>query len=661
MFASTRLNRLYNLLRPPRTSTHANALDSLSMEHTPAPFSPPNARWVRRLRLATDFFGLLVAVVGAGHLIAWTTGYMAERALSAITMKTNTACGLMAAGLALVLAARVNTGAARLRVARCLALLTLLIGSATVFENLTGWDLHVDQLLASEPHGALATSSANRMGFPASTSLLVAGIALLSLCRCKPGSSRTAQRLALVICLIALLSSLAYLYGAHTFYAIARFTGIAWPTAATLLALSLGILFSRPTEGFVAQLTVDDPGGVALRRWPPVLLLPVALGWLRLAAERDELLDAATGTALTMLFVIVALAFVAFQSAVAVSRSSAVIVDREERLRLSQEAAGMGVLDWDVQRNANHWTPQMTAIHGLPPGSFPQTREEWVALVHPEDRTAMAENIDKSLLTGQSVEGEWRVVWPDGSLHWISCRWRVLDYGTGRPARMVGVSIDITDRKLMQETLQGTIQKLEESNRELEQFAYVCAHDLQEPMRQIQLFVPLLKRHFAGSLNQSAAECLEYVYSAAKRMSDLIAAILEYSRVGTADQPGELLDCEEILAAALVNLGAVIEASAARITHDKLPTLFGHRTQLIQLFQNLIGNATKFRRAGTAPHVHVACHPTQHAWLFSVKDNGIGIENQYREKVFRKNLPSRVFAVRLPMIELSGRRHHPSS
>jgi len=620
----------------PPSSTGATAWSaSHIIEDSAIPFSPPNALWVRRLRSFTIISAAFVATVGAGHLLAWASGYMAERAFSAITMKTNAALALLAAGLALLLAAPVETGAVRLRVARSLAFLTFLIGAATVFENLTGWNLHIDELLATEPRGALATSSANRMGFPGSTSLLLAGMALLFLFHGKAGTTRVAQRLALFVCLIATFSSISYLYGAQSFYAIARFTGIAWPTAATLLALGLAILFARPTEGFVAQLTVDDPGGVALRRWPPVLLIPVALGWLRLAAERNEFVDAATGTALTMLFVIVALFFVAYRSAVAVSRSSTVIVDREERLRLSQEAAGIGVLDWDVQRDINRWTPQMAAIHGLPPASFPQTRDEWLALVHPADRTAMAESIDKSLLTGKSVESEWRVIWPDGSIHWISCRWRAFDDRAGRPVRMLGVSIDVTGRKLMQETLEGTIQKLEDSNRELEQFAYICAHDLQEPMRQIQLFVQLLQRHFDGSANQTALDYLEHVYSAARRMSDLIAAILEYSRASTADKPGELLDSEEILDAALANLAAVIEDSGARVTHGKLPKVFGHRTQLMQLFQNLIGNAIKFRRQGISPRVHVDCRPASHAWLFSVRDNGIGIEDRYREKLFR--------------------------
>lgn len=605
------------------------------MEHTAAPFSPPNAKWVLRLRSATDIFGLLVAAVGAGHLAAWGSGYMAEQALNAITMKTNTALALVTSGVSLILAAPLKSSLARVQAARVLAILTLLIGAFTVFENVTGLDLKVDQLLSTEPHGALATSSANRMGFPASTSFVLAGLALLFLCRRQPASTNAAQRLALIICLIALLASIGYLYGAQTLYAVARFTGIAWPTAITLMALGLGILFARPSEGPIAQLTADDPGGVALRRWPPVLLLPVALGLLRLAAERDGLLDAANATALTMLIVIIALSAVGYRSAVAVSRSSAAIVDKEERLRLSQEAAGIGVLDWDIQRNTNRWTPQLEAIYGLPPGGLPKTREEWETLVHPEDRAAMTDQIEKALRTGQSIEGEWRVVWPDGSVRWLSCRWRVFDYGPGSPARMIGVTIDITDRRAMQQALEATVEKLEKSNKELEQFAFICAHDLQEPMRQIALFVPLLKRHFGDTLDPTAAEYLGYVYSGAERMNDLITAILEYSRVETAGQSGEVLDCEEILQAALTNLAAVIQASDARITHGALPPVFGHRTQLTQLFQNLIGNGIKFRRMGIAPQVHVDCRSTPHSWQFSVKDNGIGIEDPYREKVFR--------------------------
>jgi light-regulated signal transduction histidine kinase (bacteriophytochrome) len=144
-----------------------------------------------------------------------------------------------------------------------------------------------------------------------------------------------------------------------------------------------------------------------------------------------------------------------------------------------------------------------------------------------------------------------------------------------------------------------------------------------------------VKSHFAGILDPTGGEYLDFIYGAAKRMSDLISAILEYSRVATAEKERDWFDCEDILQAALANLAGSIESSGARITRGTLPRVFVQPTQLTQLFQNLIGNAIKFRRDGAVPQIRVDCQATSGAWLFSVKDNGIGIDDQYREKVFR--------------------------
>ena len=224
-----------------------------------------------------------------------------------------------------------------------------------------------------------------------------------------------------------------------------------------------------------------------------MLLAPVVVGWLRLSAERHGLVDAPNGIALSIVMFIGALSVVAYRGAVAVSRSSAELMDREGRLRLAHEAARIGAFDWNILQDRNTWTTQLEAIHGLPGGSFGNTRRDWQALVHPEDRPAMAQAINQALLAGEPVEGEWRVIWPDETVHWIACRWRVLRDPSGAPTRMVGVSMDVTEPRMMRGALEATIQKLERSNKELEEFAYICVHDLQEPMRQIQLFVQLLK------------------------------------------------------------------------------------------------------------------------------------------------------------------------
>jgi PAS domain S-box-containing protein len=171
------------------------------------------------------------------------------------------------------------------------------------------------------------------MGIPAAISFVLAGLALLIFSRRDGRGATAAQGLALAICFIALLGTIGYLYGAHVLYAVAHLTGIAWPTALALLTLGLGLLLARPTEGLMAQVTADDPGGANLRRWVPVMLLPAVLGWLRLAGERQGVFDAATGTAIMMIIFIVCLAVLAYAGSRPVSRSLADLRESEERYR----------------------------------------------------------------------------------------------------------------------------------------------------------------------------------------------------------------------------------------------------------------------------------------------------------------------------------------
>lgn len=228
-----------------------------------------------------------------------------------------------------------------------------------------------------------------------------------------------------------------------------------------------------------------------------------------------------------------------------------------------------------------------------------------------------------------------------------------------------GVSIffqDISARKLAEEGLQqakaeleikveertAELQKLNEdlkrSNQELEQFAYVASHDLQEPLRAVGGYSQLLAQEYHDRLDESAQEYLAYIVDGATRMRLLIQDLLAYSRIGTRGQPFVLTDCNTVLHEALDQLRVAIAESNATITHDSLPTLLADKTQLVQLFQNLLGNAIKFRRH-ESPLIHVGVVKRvdsaqaklltqQSVWLFSVQDNGIGIKPQYLERIF---------------------------
>jgi signal transduction histidine kinase len=181
--------------------------------------------------------------------------------------------------------------------------------------------------------------------------------------------------------------------------------------------------------------------------------------------------------------------------------------------------------------------------------------------------------------------------------------------------------------------LERQAQELMRSNAELQQFAYVASHDLQEPLRMISSYTQLLQRRYGERFEPEAKEFMEFVVDGATRMKQLIEDILAYSRVGTRTREFKSVQCDAALGKALVNLRGSIEAKAATVTSDPLPALRGDEVQLVQLFQNLIGNALKFKGEG-APRIHVSAAERQDAWEIAVRDNGIGIDPQYFERIF---------------------------
>jgi PAS domain S-box-containing protein len=193
---------------------------------------------------------------------------------------------------------------------------------------------------------------------------------------------------------------------------------------------------------------------------------------------------------------------------------------------------------------------------------------------------------------------------------------------------------DITARKQADAYLLQKIEELNSSNEELAQFAYIASHDLQEPLRMVAGYTTLLARRYKGRLDSDADEFIAFAVDGANRMQRLIQDLLAYSRVGSGAGARSQTSSEQALSQALANLGGAIDDSGAVVTHDPLPSVLAEPTQLIQLFQNLVGNAIKYRRPGT-PQVHIhAAHDQGSQWLFSVRDNGLGIEPQYFERIF---------------------------
>jgi light-regulated signal transduction histidine kinase (bacteriophytochrome) len=220
----------------------------------------------------------------------------------------------------------------------------------------------------------------------------------------------------------------------------------------------------------------------------------------------------------------------------------------------------------------------------------------------------------------------------DGRHTYVVLKFPLLD-AAGVPYAICGISTDITERKAMEEVLQNTAADLARSNADLEQFAYVASHDLQEPLRGVVGCLQLLQQRYSEQLDARGEDYIRHAVEGANRMRTLIQDLLAYSRVTSRGSAFTPTDCGDVLERALANLKVAIDESGAAVTYTPLPTVPGDATQLQQVFQNLVGNAIKFR-AAAPPAIHISAECYEGEWRFVVRDNGIGIEPQYAKRIF---------------------------
>ena len=287
----------------------------------------------------------------------------------------------------------------------------------------------------------------------------------------------------------------------------------------------------------------------------------------------------------------------------------------------------------DEISSAIYMSPQVEDMLGYTPEEWLDDPELWVKVLHPDDRERVLAEDARLDAIGGPFSVEYRMLAKDGRAVWVRDEAVLVKDEEGTPLFWQGVLVDITERKRAEEKQAELVEELRRSNAELEQFAYVASHDLQEPLRMVASYTQLLARRYEGKLDSDADEFIRYAVDGANRMQTLINDLLTYSRVGTRGSELVPTDTGAVYEAAYANLRRAIEEGGAEVTAEELPTVAGDPTQLVQLFQNLIANAIKFR-SEKSPQIRVEAERQNGMWLFSVSDNGIGIEPEYQERIF---------------------------
>ena len=221
----------------------------------------------------------------------------------------------------------------------------------------------------------------------------------------------------------------------------------------------------------------------------------------------------------------------------------------------------------------------------------------------------------------------------DGSVFPVEMRTFLISDEYQQPLGMWAIVRDITQRKKDEQDRHDTMEALKRSNEDLQQFAYVASHDLQEPLRMVASYTQLLAERYRDQLDEKAQKFIHYAVDGAARMQSLIRDLLSFSRVDTHAEDFEMIDAHQALGMAIANLKAMIDETGALVTTDDLPCVRADKTQLVQVFQNLINNGIKFR-SNELSRIHINALQKDGCWLFSVKDNGIGIDPKYKDKVF---------------------------
>lgn len=314
-----------------------------------------------------------------------------------------------------------------------------------------------------------------------------------------------------------------------------------------------------------------------------------------------------------------------------------------ERFYYAAKATNDAIWDWDIQNDIIFRVGDgLKNMFGYDKDEAVKDKGFWIQRIHPDDHDRMVAEREKVLFKTKELywEDEYRFRKSDNTYAHVFDKGYIIRDEAGKPLRMIGATQDVSQRKeseaLLQELnnrLKKRADELAHSNIELERFAYVASHDLQEPLRMVTSFLQLLRKRYEDTLDETALQYIGFAVDGAERMKVLIMDLLDYSRVGSSSEPTTNVNLDELLQEVKKIFNKPIEELKASINIDPMPVIKGNKTQLFQLFQNIISNAMKYH-GQEPPFIHVKHTEQEENHLFEIQDNGIGIDPAFHDKIF---------------------------
>lgn len=306
----------------------------------------------------------------------------------------------------------------------------------------------------------------------------------------------------------------------------------------------------------------------------------------------------------------------------------------QQKLKMLLENGRIGIWERDLRNGRITWDSRTEEIFRFEPGTFDKALATFKKCVHDEDIQNLDEVVNRSIISGNPYEIVYRTKPVDGESNHIAEKGFIIRDEKGTCEKVMGICFDVSDmKKGAEQAIMKMNEELLRSNRELQQFAYVASHDLQEPLRMVSSFSQLLAMKYADNLDDDARDYIRYVVDGSKRMYDLLNALLAYSRVQTRGREFHTIDMNRVVEKVKANLQLLTENTRSVIETENLPAINADENQMVQLMQNLIENGIKFNKG--KPRINISSDSSDGFIVFSVKDNGIGIDGRYFDRIFR--------------------------
>lgn len=582
---------------------------------------------------------VFVVITSLTVMLGWFLGLrpVLEIIPSSATMKFNSALLFFLAAIALYCIKKENDFLFILNIVTNGVL--LFITSYTIVSYITELRFDLDTFFISDSY---AITFPGRMGLGTCSSFLLLGLAIFGFQSNKKGIINISQILLFVVLLLSTVSITSYILNLNAADKTTFFESMAIHTSLLFFLLTIGLLLKQPDIGYVKYFTSNYAGNRLL--WvslPVVVLLPIILGFVILYLINHDIVKVSFGV------VLYCVSFIIFS----------LLYFTPISIKINKSDISRKILEEKLQANNKELKQFKTGLDEIAivattdaQGIIKSVNKEFCKVSGYKRKEVIGENIN-ILNSGHHKKSFFNEMWhtinegkiwvkdiknrkKNGKTFWVNTAIIPFMLKSGKPYEFLSIKIDVTERRKAQNLLQSKyVKQLEKNNHELEQFAYVASHDLQEPLRTIMSFSDLLHQEYYTKLDTTGQDSLNFIRDSTQRMHVLIKDLLDYSRLGK-DYELEKVNLKDTVTDCLLDLKGKIDNSNAIITTGNLPTIDGYSLPLKLLFQNLVSNGMKFVAPDVVPNIHIDTKETDKFWEITVSDNGIGIPKEHQKRIF---------------------------